>query len=418
MNILTTTAPNATLVRSAPTAASVVSTSEPTPAPPKDTFKKNVTRAAYASGGALGGLALGAVSGEVMSHLTQNPIFSSLGGGVGAIGGAATSLALSLSDEPVSIGRTFGSWAGASAGATGGMYLMRGLGEHLATFGAAPYFGTHGALIGAVGIGLAGTGVAFSFDESKVGKITKSGAKAGAGAALGMMAGGTIQSMLSSQPQLAPLTATAPFVLAGALALVGVQNEVNRGWLNGYEEPKSKRLDTATKSAAVATLGYAVGSAISGVALSVGGSAAYSVLGPSVGAAVGAVSMLASIKKSETLSDLAATTAAAGGAAVLGDAIGHGLTALTGQPAFQILGAATSAVTGASAMLGHQKRINKYVAPITLGFTSGTVTGTLLGAGLTALTGHSAYQLAGTIIGAAAGVFAGMAGGAAMEKAS
>lgn len=44
------------------------------------------------------------------------------------------------------------------------------------------------------------------------------------------------------------------------------------------------------------------------------------------------------------------------------------------------------------------------------------VVGDLVGRGLTALTGHSGYQLTGTAIGATAGLFLGLAGGAHLEK--
>lgn len=410
MNI-TTTAPAATMIRPASTAATPTVSEQASQTPVQDTFKSSVTRAAYAGCGALGGLALGAVSGEVMTHLTKNEVFSSLGGGVGAIGGAATSLALALSDQPVSMGRVFGSWAGASAGATGGMYMMREVGAHLASHGADAYFGSHGALIGAVGLGLAGTGIAFSGDESKVGTIIRSSAKAGAGAMVGLAAGGAIQALASSQPQLALLTASTPFVLAGALSLMGVQNDINKGWINGYRyQPKSAGLDMATKSVLGGTLGYAAGSVVGGIALSVGGSAAYSVVAPALGIAVGAAGVFGQVAEKKTFSDMALAAGAAGGVGVLGDAIGHGLTALTGQPAFQMLGAATGAVTGVALELDRQKRIPSALAPVALGFTAGTTAGTLLGAGLTALTGHSAYQLAGTAIGSVAGVLSGLAG--------
>jgi hypothetical protein len=151
---------------------------------------------------------------------------------------------------------------------------------------------------------------------------------------------------------------------------------------------------------------------LSGIALSVGGSAAYSVVGPALGAAAGAVGGYGECTNNKTASEMAIVAVVGGSGGLIGDAVGHGLTALTGQPAFQMLGAATGALTGSTLALDAQNRISKYAAPVTAGVSGGTVAGTLLGAGLTALTGHSAYQLAGTVIGATAGVFAGLAAGA------
>ncbi len=384
----------------------------------KDTFKKTVTGAAYATGGALGGMALGAVTGEVMSHLTQNELFSTFGGGVGAIGGAATTLALSLSNEPVSVARTFGAWAGSSAGAAGGMYVLGGVGRMLAEGGASALFGTHGALFGALGAGVAGAGIAFAGDNGKVGTIVKSAAKASTGVLTGAIAGGIAQSIASNYSHLAPLGASAPIVGAAFLGLVGVQNEINKGWANGYDyKARSQTLDTVTKSALGGTIGYGAGFLAGAVGHTMTGAAGYSAILPVVAAGVGAVGALGSIKSSETLIDLAYAGGATGMAGVVGDLVGRGLTALTGQTAFTYLGAAAGAATGATSTLATQGYLkNRYVAPTIGGTVGGTVAGTLLGSALTALTGHSGYQLAGTAIGATAGLFLGLAGGAHLEE--
>ncbi len=415
MNIIAA-APSTTIVRPATT-----------PAPkagaevlqqPEDTFRSSVTRAAYAGCGALGGLALGAVSGQVMSHLTSNPVFSSLGGGVGAVGGAATSLALALSDQPVHMGRVFGSWAGSSAGATGGMYLMRELGSYLAGQGAAAYFGSHGALIGAAGVGLAGGGLAFAGDRSKVGKIARSAAKAGAGITVGLALGGAAQAALATcAPALTSLGVTAPAVLAGTLGLVGVQNEINRGWVDGYEyKPSVETLDLAAKTVVGGAAGYLAGSLLAGFAVTAGGSPVYLAAAPALGGAIGLAGSFGSVRSNERLTGLALAAGVAGGSAMVGDLLGHGLSALTGLPAFKMLGPATGAVAGASFELDRQGRLPKYIAPAAIGFAAGSTAGTLLGAGLTALTGHSAYQIAGSAIGSVAGVLAGLAGRAHADQ--
>lgn len=402
------------LAKSAPTlGAKATLTYEKPSAPPADVFKKSVTSAAYAAGGALGGLALGAVSGEVMSRLTQNEIFSTFGGGVGAIGGAATSLALSLSNEPVSMARTFGSWAGASVGATGGMYAMGGIGTALASHGAAALFGTEGALLGAVGLGLAGAGVAFAGADGKVATIAKSAGKAGAGALVGLAAGGFVQALLSNVTIFAPIANSAPFVGAATLGLVGLQTELNKGWvLGGDYKPDHPTFDTVFRTGFGAAIGCGLGSAMGVVLYGAGASAAYATAGPLLGAAVGAAVKYGEAKHNKLANDLAVTGVLAGSGALVGDLVGHGLTALTGQPVFQMMGVAAGAVMGGTLTLDAQKRVNKYVAPVAAGLTAGTLTGTLLGVGLTAITGHSAYQVAGSAIGLAAGLLAGLAGGA------
>lgn len=384
----------------------------------KDSFKKTVTGAAYAAGGAFGGLVLGAVTGEVMSHLTKNDLFVTLGGGVGALGGAATSLALSLSDEPVSVGRTFGAWAGTAAGASVGMYALGGLGSTLASHGASALFGSHGALIGALGTGIAGAGVAFSGDSGKVGTIVKSAAKGSAGVLGGLLAGGAVQAFLSQASYLAPLAATAPIVGAATLGLVGIQNEVNKGWIEGYNyKPSSEGLDTLTKTTLSGAAGYGAGFVVGAVGHAMTGVPAYSAVAPALGAAVGALGSYGGLKKNQGLIDIAVTGAAAGAGGVVGDAVGRGLTALTGQAGFTYLGAAAGALTGGSLALATQDRLNGYVAPSIAGTAGGTVGGALIGYALSALTGHSGYQLAGTAIGATAGLFLGLAGGAhAMDR--
>lgn len=385
----------------------------------KDSFQKTVTGAAYAAGGALGGMALGAVSGEVLSRVTQNELFSSLGGGLGAVGGAATSLALSLSDEPVSVARTFGAWAGSTAGATGGIYLLGGAGRLLTSGGASALFATHGALIGALGAGMAGAGVAFAGDEGKVATVVRSAAKASAGVLGGLAAGGLAQTFTSSFPHLAPLAATAPIVGAAVLGLVGLQSEINKGWTSHQDEyePRSKALDTVTNAALGAGAGYSLGFVAGAVGHNLVGAAGYSAVLPVLSAGLGATAILGLQKKSETLTGLTMVGSAVGAGGIAGDLVGRGLTLLTGQPAFTYLGAAAGAATGAAYGLEAEGFVkNRYLAPTVGGTVGATVGGTLLGSALSALTGQSGYQLAGTAIGATAGLLLGVAAGAGRSQ--
>ena len=253
----------------------------------KDSFQKTVTGAAYAAGGALSGMALGAVSGEVMSRLTHNELFS-----------------------------TFGAWAGSTAGATGGMYLLGGAGRLLTSGGASALFGTHGAIIGALDAGIAGAGVAFAGDEGKVPTVVKSAAKASAGVLGGLAAGGLAQTFTSSFPHLAPLAATAPIVGAAVLDLVGVQYEVNKGWTSYPDEyePRSKALDTATAAALGGGLGYSLGFLAGAVGHTLTGAAGYSAVLPVLSAGLGATAILGVQKKRESFIGLAMAGASAGAA--------------------------------------------------------------------------------------------------------
>ena len=380
-----------------------------------DTFKKTVTGAAYAAGGALGGMALGAVTGEVMSHLTKNEIFSTFGGGVGAVGGAATTLALSLSDENVSISRTFGAWAGSAAGAAGGMHVLGTVGEFLASHGAHAMYGSHGAMLGALGAGIAGAGIAFAGDEGKVGTAVKSAAKGSTGVVAGFVAGGGVQALFNHVPALAPMAAAAPVVAAATLGLIGVQNELNAGWNSGrLYKPNVKALDVATRTSIGSATGLGAGLLAGAIGYGLTGAGGYGTVVPAVATGVGALASYAAATDNKLLSDVAVTGGIAGAAGVVGDAIGRGLTALTGEAAFTYLGAAAGAVTGATITLSAQDRLNGYVSLATAGTVGGTVAGTLLGTALTALTGSTGYQLAGSAIGAAAGMFLGLAGAAHM----
>lgn len=379
----------------------------------QDTFKKTVTGAAYAAGGALGGMALGAVTGEVMSHLTKNDIFSTFGGGVGAVGGAATTLALSLSDENVSISRTFGAWAGSAAGAAGGMHVLGTVGGFLASHGAHAMYGTHGAVLGALGAGIAGAGLAFVGDEGKVGTAIKSAAKGSAGVVAGLVAGGGVQALFHHASAMAPMAAAAPIMAAATLGLIGVQTELNPEWNSGHVyTPNAKGLDVATKTSIGGTGGLAAGLLAGSIGYGMTGAGGYATVVPAVAAGLGALASYADATDNKLLLDMAATGGVAGVSGVVGDAIGRGLTALTGEAAFTYLGSAAGAVTGATIALDAQGRLNSYASLGTAGTVGGTIAGTLLGTALTALTGSTGYQMAGSAIGAAAGLFLGLAGAA------
>jgi hypothetical protein len=379
--------------------------------PAQDTYKKTITGAAYAAGGALGGMALGALGGQVMTHMTGKEVFSNFGGGVGAGVGSVTSLALSLSDEPVSVGRTFGAWAGATAGATAGTFVMGGLGKMLAAGGASPYLGSQGALLGAIGLGLAGAGVGFLGDESKVGRATKAAAAAGGGALFGLAMGGFMQATLSS-PATAALLASAPVAGAATLGMLGLQSQINPNW--EYSKPNSEAIDVATKSTFGMAGGHMVGTLLGAAAHAFGGSSAY-VAAPLVGAALGASAAFGSVTDRTQLKELSVAALSGGAAATVGDAVGHGLSALTGNSIYKFVGPAAGAIAGGAVALERQGWDTKFVLPTALGFSLGTATGALVGAGLKALTGHDLYQVAAPLVGMAAGVCGTLAAAAHMQ---
>ncbi len=394
-------------------------------ATPEDSFKKNVTTAAHTAGGALAGLTLGAVGGSVLSQLSGTDTFARFGGVVGSVGGAGAALALSLSDEKVSSGRMFAAWTGATVGAPAGMYILQAVGGKLAAGGAAAVFGTHAALAGTLVGGLAGTGLAFTGDDSKVGKITKDAAVTGIGASVGMVAGGTLQAFLANNAShlLAPIGAAAPAIGAATVGLMALNTRGNPGWSwylmdpnDSYskkewlENRKNPGLDRLTKTAIGGTVGYGVGSAVGAVAHAASGNPLYLMATPAVGALVGTTGAVGSTSgdKNSVASKVSLSTGLGATGFLLGDAVGYGLTALTGNGAFAALGSTVGAANGAVLGLGSEVT-GKYAAPALTGATMGLTTGTLLGAGLTALTGSGLYQHLGTALGAVAGLTAGLA---------
>ena len=110
-----------------------------------------VTKGAYATGGALGGVGMGIVTGQVMTSLTGVPIFSQVGGFAGAMAGAGTALAASKSENKAqTLKEVFFSWGLGSAGAAGGQYAMTAVGETLAASGAGAWVGATAPLLGTV----------------------------------------------------------------------------------------------------------------------------------------------------------------------------------------------------------------------------------------------------------------------------
>lgn len=410
--MLIKTGPSASVIRRPQVSNNSVTLADE--APPKDTndtLKSVINGAAYTTGGALGGLALGAVSGKVMGVLTANDVFTTYGGAVGALGGAATSLAISMSNEPVSLPRTFGSWTGSAVGATGGMYLMKTFGNFLAANGAAGYLGTHGALIGAVAGGLTGVGVGFLGDQSKFGIAAKATANSAALAGIGVAAGGAAQALLSNTP-VGFVTGSIPLVAGLAGAMVGVNNQINPGWSGEYGfKANSVAIDTATKSVLGGSLGYAAGFVAGGFAHAAGGSAAYAIAGPALGAAVGAGLAFGEMIDSKNVGLASAAAGSAGAGTLAGNLVGYGVSVVTGQGIFSGLGALAGAVTAGSMYLDSNGKAGRYAFPVAAGVSGGTAVGALLGAGLTALTGHGIYQNVGTAVGAAAGAFSGLAFG-------
>jgi hypothetical protein len=375
---------------------------------PKDTsdidLKTVVTRGAITVGGGMGGAGLGAITGQVMMNLSGSPVFSTFGGVAGAIGGAAAGFAASQGDvSKETLVRSGGAWLGASVGSAAGMWVVGAAGAALAASGASSLFAVNGALIGTAAGGLVGAAIPFVGTDGKATTLLKEAAVAGTGGTIGLLAGGLAQTAVPEQ--LAHMAVPAPLLGAVALGLTGLH--VMHNGIDRYEIPKMN-LKRAKDSAWAGTFGYAIGGGVGALAQSLGGSAAYTYAGPALGAVVATLA-IAGDGRDNKLTHSAAVLGLTGVGATAGDVIGHGLTALTGHPIYQNVGVAAGAINGAVAGLSSVGVDTKHGLPLVTGLASGTASGALVGAGISALTGQEIWKVAMPIVGSAFGVLTGLA---------
>jgi hypothetical protein len=415
----------------------VPASSEGSPSEPQDTVetggltaKTFVTKAAFTTGGALGGSGLGVVTGLALSNVSGSAVFGQIGGVVGAVGGAAAGLAASskgISKE--NLARSVGSWVGASVASSAGMWAAGTAGAYLAQNGAAALFANNSALLGTAAGGLIGAAIPFIGAEGAGANMLKNTAVVVGGAGVGIMAGGGIQAAVQNMtangvhssaatgaleqlqqtlPELGYMLAPVPLLTGAAAALTCLDAKYNG--IDSYD-PNKKGLRAARNSSYGALIGYGVGSLVGGGVHALTGSTAYMMAAPGTAAAAIGLAVLGAYTKGDdnVYNKLAKTTALTGVGAGIGDAIGHGLTALTGHTVYQNIGAVAGGVNGLVGGLRASGIDDKKGLPLVTGLLTGGTSGALIGAGISALSGQDVWKVAMPVLGAATGVLSGLA---------
>lgn len=378
------------------------------------TIKDVVTKGAFTAGGALGGTGLGVATGLALSNISGNQLFAQFGGVAGAVGGAA--IGFSASHKGVSkenLARSVGSWAGASVLSSAGMWAVGNATASLASSGASAILGANGALIGAVAGGLVGAAVPLAGNKGKVSNVLINSANVAAGGTAGVLAGAGLQAMVRTNveqvvPQLSALLAPVPIITATAGALTLSDFRYNQGY--NTEKPTLRK---ARNTSWAAGAGYAGGAAVGAVAHHLlQGSANYLVAAPVIGASAAGLACLGAHHENQDdnayykASQMVFMTGLGAG---VGDAIGHGLSALTGYSLYRNIGATAGAVNGLTAGMRWAGLDDKKGLPLATGLLSGGASGALLGAGVTALSGQGVWQIAMPVLGAATGALTGLA---------
>ena len=183
-----------------------------------------------------------------------------------------------------------------------------------------------------------------------------------------------------------------------------------------YERVK----DTVQFSANVglgSTAGYGAGAVVGAVAHDMGASSAYSHFAPAAAAALGGLWCVAGQTGNAAVqrTAMAATLASLG--SVVGDAVGHGLSHVSGLPIYAAIGPAVGAFNGAALSTANWglkscpafDRWDCDLLPATLGLTGGGAAGCLAGALIAHVTGNPIYQKVAPILGAVAGGLSGAA---------
>lgn len=378
------------------------------------TFKDIVTKGAYTTGGALGGTGLGVATGLALSNVSGNPIFGQFGGIAGAVGGAAAGFVASQNGvSKENLARSVGSWVGSSMLSSAGMWAVGSATSSLAAHGASAVLGANGALIGAVAGGLIGAAVPFIGSEGRITNGLKDAATAAAGGTAGVVAGAGIQALamkatnISSLPQFGLMLGPVPMITAAAGALTLLDIKYNPGY--SPDHPNLRKAKHTSWSAAV---GYGAGALVGSAATDIiGASGNYLAAAPAVGAIVGGLTCLGEYSDSpdNAYTKGAKTTLLTGLGTAAGDAIGHGLSALTGYSVYRDIGAAAGAVNGLTAGLRWSGIDDKKGLPVVTGLLSGGASGALLGAGISALSGQDIWQVVMPALGSATGLLTGLA---------
>ena len=372
--------------------------------------KDMVTRTACLSGGVLGGTTVGALTGTALAGIAGVPNLSTIGAAVGAVGGASAGWMVSADGvDKKSLLLATGSLATGSVGMSVGMWGFQAFGKELAEMGCASVLGSQGALIGAAAGGILGAALPLTKCDGKPGEAMAKTVAVVAGGAGGVAMGSAIEAAIHSIAGASSGVVAESFkTLAAPLSvMMGVSGAVGGMGL-------SEMVDQERSIAGLGFgwIGYTLGAAVGTGMAAVGGSSLFVTASPIAGAlAMGAGIVGADgdtrLDKAAARTGKVAALAWAGSAA--GEAIGHGLTALTGNSLYGDVGMATGAITGGLAGFSDLNGGLKKAAKTTAGAVVGGVSGTLLGAGLTALSGQPIFQAATPILGAVAGGALGLA---------
>lgn len=178
-----------------------------------------------------------------------------------------------------------------------------------------------------------------------------------------------------------------------------------------YQEFREK-LDVAAGSSGGAALGYGVGVASGATLHGLGASTAYTYLGPAMGTLIGALKGNAAVTGNKKV-ELAADAMIQGSwSGVIGDGVGDLLRAGLGSNAYAQLGGITTGLAGALIYLASNDRSHSDAwakGATTLSLTGiGTPVLDAVGQGLTHLTGNPAYAAMGPVAGAANGLLTGL----------
>ena len=202
---------------------------------------------------------------------------------------------------------------------------------------------------------------------------------------------------------------------------------VTNGKAAPAKSPRERFNDTVKLTAAstgLTAVGYGVGAGIGAVAYNMGGNYAYALMGPASGALLGGMTGVAANTGSKAWANVSQTAALATAGCLIGDAVGHGLTALTGNSIYQTIGAGAGALNGAvlsSNFMGAKPetqlaRVAEYTTLALGGSTVGAALGCLTGTLVSSVTGNPIYTSAAPILGAVAGGMAGLAANFQIKK--
>lgn len=183
-------------------------------------------------------------------------------------------------------------------------------------------------------------------------------------------------------------------------------------------QTKNPGLLMAARTASSGVAGTLIGDGAGHLLTHLIGSSAYAWVGAGTGGALGTMINLAVEDKPrrQAWTTAAVTTGLTGAGTTLGDAIGRGLTNLTGNPLYAAIGPAAGAINGVLGGLtfslpdNQLRKLTENILPSTFGLVTGATAGCLAGALLTYITGAPIYNTVAPLLGG----FAGTATGAAL----